>query len=102
MSVKMVDHIVDEHHIDIDSGMIKRVKVYLYSLYFTNYLVLSLIQSISFLHWLLRCLSPKKKKRLRKIILAYLYDAQYVKNLEVYDLKFNIGTFLNLSGDDTV
>uniref|UniRef100_A0A9I9CXZ1 HD domain-containing protein n=1 Tax=Cucumis melo TaxID=3656 RepID=A0A9I9CXZ1_CUCME len=26
MSVKMVDHIVDEHHIDIDSGMIKRVK----------------------------------------------------------------------------
>lgn len=29
MSVKMVDHIVDEHHIDIDSGMIKRVKVYL-------------------------------------------------------------------------
>lgn len=30
MSVKMVDHIVDEHHIDIDSGMIKRVKVCLY------------------------------------------------------------------------
>lgn len=37
MSVKMVDHIVDEHHIDIDSGMIKRVKV---RLYFTNYSVL--------------------------------------------------------------
>lgn len=27
MSVKMVDYMVDEHHIDIDSGMIKRVKV---------------------------------------------------------------------------
>lgn len=26
MSVKMVDHIVDRHHIDIDSGTIKRVK----------------------------------------------------------------------------
>ncbi|KAK2661798.1 hypothetical protein Ddye_000372 [Dipteronia dyeriana] len=26
MSVKMVDHIVDEHHIDVDSEMIKKVK----------------------------------------------------------------------------
>lgn len=27
MSVKMVDHIVNQHHIDIDPEMIKRVKV---------------------------------------------------------------------------
>lgn len=27
MSVEMVDHIVDEHHIDIDVDTIKRVKV---------------------------------------------------------------------------
>lgn len=27
MSVKMVDHIVNQHHIDIDPQMIKRVKV---------------------------------------------------------------------------
>lgn len=27
MSVKMVDHIVDEHHIDIDTETIKEVKV---------------------------------------------------------------------------
>lgn len=27
MSVKMVDLIVDEHHIDIDPEMLKRVKV---------------------------------------------------------------------------
>lgn len=27
MSVNMVDYIVDEHHIDVDSEMIKRVKV---------------------------------------------------------------------------
>lgn len=27
MSVEMVDHIVDEHHIDIDVETIKRVKV---------------------------------------------------------------------------
>lgn len=27
MSVKMIDHIVDEHHVDIDSAIIKRVKV---------------------------------------------------------------------------
>ncbi|XP_021866599.1 uncharacterized protein [Spinacia oleracea] len=26
MSVKMIDHIVDEHHVDIDSAIIKRVK----------------------------------------------------------------------------
>lgn len=26
MSVRLIDHIVDEHHIDIDSGIIKRVK----------------------------------------------------------------------------
>lgn len=27
MSIEMVDHIVDEHHIDIDADTIKRVKV---------------------------------------------------------------------------
>lgn len=27
MSVDMIDHIVDERHIDIDSGTIKKVKV---------------------------------------------------------------------------
>lgn len=27
MSVKMVDHIVNQHHIEIDSEMVKRVKV---------------------------------------------------------------------------
>lgn len=27
MSAKMVDHIVNQHHIDIDSEMVKRVKV---------------------------------------------------------------------------
>lgn len=27
MSIKMVDYIVDEHHIDVDSEMIKKVKV---------------------------------------------------------------------------
>lgn len=27
MSLKMVDHIVDEHHIDVDFEMIKKVKV---------------------------------------------------------------------------
>ena len=27
MSVKVIDHIVDEHHIEIDSEMIKKAKV---------------------------------------------------------------------------
>lgn len=27
MSIQMVDHIVDEHNIDVDQEMIKRVKV---------------------------------------------------------------------------
>ena len=32
MSTKMVDHIVDKHHIDVDSEMMRKVKVIWYYL----------------------------------------------------------------------
>jgi hypothetical protein len=32
MSTKMVDHIVDKHHIDVDSEMMRKVKVIWYFL----------------------------------------------------------------------
>lgn len=41
MSLKMIDYIVDQHYIDIDSGRLNRVKVNLFShLFFIGFLLL--------------------------------------------------------------
>lgn len=46
MSAKMIDYIVDEHNIEIDSESIKRVKVTLLNLLFSSFTFL-LINSYS-------------------------------------------------------